>query len=57
MLKTVYDESSMLKDNIFKWHKRFRESGEDVNDDKRHGALVRKRTERKYRENQVTCAT
>jgi hypothetical protein len=33
MLKTVYGESAMSKSNSFKWHKRFREGREDVNDD------------------------
>jgi hypothetical protein len=33
MLKTVYDECTLSKSNVFKWHKRFREGREDVNDD------------------------
>jgi hypothetical protein len=40
MLKTVYDESTMSKCNVFKWHKHFREGREDVNDDERQGAPV-----------------
>jgi hypothetical protein len=30
MLKTVYDESTVSKSNVFKWHKRFRKGREDV---------------------------
>jgi hypothetical protein len=35
MLKTVYGESTMSKSNVFKWHKRFREGRDDVNDERR----------------------
>jgi hypothetical protein len=45
MLKSVYGESAMSKSNVFKWHKRFREGREDVNDDERSGAPVTKRTD------------
>jgi transposase len=45
MLKSVYGESTMSKSNVFKWHKRFREGREDVNDDERSGAPVTKRTD------------
>jgi hypothetical protein len=41
MLKTVY-ESTMSKSNVFKWHIRFREGREDVNDDERQGVPVMK---------------
>jgi hypothetical protein len=30
----------MSKSNVFKWHKRFRQGGEDVNDDERQGAPI-----------------
>jgi hypothetical protein len=43
----------MSKNNVFKWHKRFREGREDVNGDERQGAFVTKRTDR---ENQGTFA-
>jgi hypothetical protein len=33
MLKTVYGESTMSKSNV-KWHKRFREGRDDVNDER-----------------------
>jgi hypothetical protein len=42
MLKTVYGESIMNKSNVFKWHKRFREGREDVNDGERQGAPITK---------------
>jgi hypothetical protein len=51
MLKTVYDESTLNKSNVFKWHKRFSEGVEDVNDDERQGALVTMQ----MNENQGTC--
>jgi hypothetical protein len=44
MLRIVYGDSAMSKSNVFKWHKRFREGREDVYDDERQGAPVRKRT-------------
>jgi hypothetical protein len=31
MLKTVYGESTVSKSCVFKWHKRFREGSENVN--------------------------
>jgi transposase len=42
MLKTVYGESTLSKSSVFKWHKRFREGTEDVNDDERQGAPIMK---------------
>jgi hypothetical protein len=42
MLKTVYGETTMSKSNAFKWHKRFREGREDVNNDERQSAPVTK---------------
>jgi hypothetical protein len=42
MLETVHGESTMGKSNVFKWHKRFREGSEDVNDDERQAAPVTK---------------
>jgi hypothetical protein len=38
MLKTVYGESTMSKSNVFKWHKRFREGREYVNDNAKQDA-------------------
>jgi hypothetical protein len=55
VLKAVYGESIMSKSNVFKWHKRFREGSEDVNDDEGQGGPVTKRMERKCRESQGTC--
>jgi phosphoglycerate dehydrogenase-like enzyme len=40
ILKTVYDESTMNKSNVFKWHKCFRQGVEDVNNDERQGVPV-----------------
>jgi hypothetical protein len=42
MLNTVHSESNMLKSNVFKWHKCFREC-RDVTVDERSGAPVMKR--------------
>jgi transposase len=53
MLKTVYGESNMSKSYVCKWHRRFREGREDVNNDKRQGAPVMKRMDKnvvKFRE-------
>jgi transposase-like protein len=45
MLKTVYGESTMNKSNVFKWHKRFREGAEYVNDKEKQDAPVTKQTD------------
>jgi hypothetical protein len=45
VLKTAYDESTMSKSNIFKWHKRLREGREDANDDERQCGPLTKRTD------------
>jgi hypothetical protein len=37
MLVTVYDDSTMSKSNVFKWHKCFREGREDVNESVKQG--------------------
>jgi hypothetical protein len=42
ILKTVHGESTMGRSNVFKWHKRFREGREDVNDDERLAVPVMK---------------
>jgi hypothetical protein len=42
MLKTVYDESTVSKSNVFEWHERFREGREDLNGDERQGAPIMK---------------
>jgi hypothetical protein len=41
--ETVYGDSTMGKSNVFKWHKRSREGGEDVNDNERKIAPVTRR--------------
>jgi transposase len=63
MLKTVYDESSMSKSNVFKWNERFREGREYLNCSERQGAPIMKRMDEnvtKIRElvmsdHQLTC--
>jgi hypothetical protein len=41
-LKTVYGDSAVSKSNAFKWHEHFRDGGEDMNDDERQGAPIKK---------------
>jgi hypothetical protein len=44
----------MGKSNVFKWHKRFREGREDLNDE-RQGAPAMKRMNEMLQKNQGTC--
>jgi hypothetical protein len=45
----------MSKSNVCKWHKRFRERREDVNDDEKQGTPVMKQTEKKSRKSGNLC--
>jgi hypothetical protein len=55
MLKTVYDESILRKNTVFKRHKRFRKGTEYVNDDERQGTTVTKRTEENVAKTRKFC--
>jgi hypothetical protein len=56
ILTLAYDEHAMKKSGVFKWHRRFKEGQEDVQDDPRSGQPKLKVQAQMWTEYKPWCA-